>query len=145
MILFYTVHICSSSESESDTDNELLDTSVLDDEILLCEEENVCTCESLKAHKIDCPMNTRNLYGKRLFSQTATFKPGDKVTVHIPEPRMAKTHLVCRVVQVNDGRYTLHYKRGLVWRDSQAVHFDTAESTDTAFLLTSGDRAPSSS
>ena len=55
-------------------------------------------------------MNTRNVYGKRLFSRATFLMPGSKVTVHLP--RMAGKHLVCRVAQVNNGQHTLHCKRG---------------------------------
>ena len=98
---------CSPSENDSDDyDDELmLDIDAFDDELL--GEEECCTCGSLKAHRIDCPMNTRNIYGKRLFE---TFKPGDEVAIHLP--RMEGKHIACRIVRVNNGLYTLYCKRG---------------------------------
>lgn len=137
---------CSLSENDSDADDKydqlMLDVDDINDGII--QQEDMCTCGSLKAHKSDCPMNSRNVYGKRLllFSRATSFKPGSKVTVHLP--RMAGKHLVCRVAQVNNGRHILHCKRGTISERLWAVNFDTVKSKERASLWTSGDRARSS-
>lgn len=84
-----------------------MDVDDFDEEILSARvKEDPCTCGS-KVHQIDCPMNTRKLYSKRLFKR---YEPGDRVVVHIP--KMEGKHLICRICRINDGKYTLYYNKG---------------------------------
>ncbi|XP_064382851.1 uncharacterized protein LOC135331569 isoform X2 [Halichondria panicea] len=85
----------SSDSSESDFEDQILHA-----------ERGECICPNPKAHKRNCPAGNRNR-GKRLFQ---TFKPGDKVAIHVT--RLSGKHLVCRIAQVTNKRYTLHSKRG---------------------------------
>ena len=65
-----------------------------------------CTCPNPKAQKRDCPLNIRSR-GKRFFP---SFKHGNKVAIHVQ--KFPGKHLVCRIAQVTNNRYTLCCKRG---------------------------------
>ena len=77
-----------------------------------------CTCHSwTSAHRADCPLNSRNRYGKReLFrraiDQRETLQLGQYCAIH--RSHMRKKHLVCRVVQVHDNRYRLYCPSGIL-------------------------------
>ena len=125
---------CRSQDSDadenlSDTDGVLTDWSLdsdMDDQVLLMD-RGECTCPNPKAHKRDCPLSIRSR-GKRLFP---SFKPGNKVAIHVQ--KFPGKHLVCRIAQVTNKRYTLCCKRGTLFQrfgESDLQHLSTDEKHD---------------
>ena len=105
-----------TSTYSSEEDNLSVDLDTFDDQVCC---EDLCNCGSLRAHKANCPLNTRNLYTKReLFPKVpqsrssiqVTFRQGAYVAVHTPST--TGKHLVCRVVQIDGSLYTLYSRSG---------------------------------
>ena len=107
--------------------------------MIFSDSEQVCTCSTSrrKAHKIDCPLNSRNLYPKKeLFpkrkeraTNKTTFELGEYCAVH--RARMSTKHLTCRVVQVYKNRYRLYCKTGAL---SEKFSFNEMTPTPSARL-----------
>ena len=131
---------CRSQDSDadenlSDTDGVLTDWSLdsdMDDQVLLMD-RGECTCPNPKAHKRDCPLSIRSR-GKRLFP---SFKPGNKVAIHVQ--KFPGKHLVCRIAQVTNKRYTLCCKRGTLFQ-GKATCNTCRQMRNMTFPLTSGVR-----
>ena len=99
----------ASSDSPDDTSSD--DSSIMEDLIF------GCTCGSwTRAHKIDCPLNSRNRYAKRdLFPEVEvaeTFKLGEYCALHWS--RMGDKHLICRVIQICRDHYRLYCRSGIL-------------------------------
>ena len=127
----------SSDDPPSTDDTSSDDSSIMEDLIFMC------ACDR-RAHKADCPLNSRNRYAKReLFpkvtpDQGKTFQLGEYCAIH--RARMANKHLICRVTQVFKNRYRLYCTSGILSDNFSSSDMTTCPKKDMTFPWTSGAR-----
>ena len=118
-----------ASSDESPGDASTSDESSIMGDLRHCDEQPPCICNSVGAHKADCPLNSRNLYPKRKLTRK-TFHLGDYCIVHV-----AKKHLTCRVVDAQNNRYRLCYRGGILLKNFSSSDMMISRKLFLVFVL----------
>ena len=118
----------TSSDDPPSTDDTSSDNSSIMEDLIF-----MCACDR-RAHKADCPLNSKNRYTKReLFprvtpDQGKTLQLGEYCALH--RACMANKHLICRVTQVFKKHYRLYCTSGILSENFSSSDMTTCPKKD---------------